>query len=478
MERRINEVNLRTELAHVSGLRYVLEQLELSSSAARQHLLEQTWLVDAAAIEQSLSVVSAALAYRADADKLKVIDEIELQLRLLREVSSSIDLLGSTLIPSDVDLFEIKHLALLTQLLSQLMQRHEIVGLCQELPDLTALIAILDPEAKGVDEFYIYDAYSPQLRELRKELRQAGVEESLQRKIRLSCIQEEDRIRKELSEQLRPYREELMQALLQLAQLDIVLAKAKLAESGSWCRPQLHEQWTSYEALWHPELKAVLEARAEQFQAVDIAMPQAPTLITGANMAGKTVLLQSVGLAQTLCQFGFFVPAATASIVPVEAVLFSIGDAQSISDGLSSFGAEMLRLSAIIDSVEQGSRILALIDEPARSTNPVEGVAIATAILQLLAQKSVRALIVTHYSRICVGQPVRCLQVKGFREELLTHPLNLNKLNRCIDYSLHELEHDEVPREAIRIAEILGVNSQLLELSRAYIDKNTNTDTE
>ena len=161
-------------------------------------------------------------------------------------------------------------------------------------------------------------------------------------------------------------------------------------------------------------------------------------------------------------QFGCYVTAQQIRLVPVDEVIFSIGDDQDIKSGLSSYGAEMLRLNRIIESVKEGKQVLALIDEPARTTNPEEGHALVSALVQLFAQYAVRAIITTHYSGI-LGRCHRW-RVRGFVEERLRKPLEINQLNRCIDYSLIYDTQTDAPHEALRIAEILGMDRELLDL--------------
>ncbi len=88
-----------------------------------------------------------------------------------------------------------------------------------------------------------------------------------------------------------------------------------------------------------------------------------------------------------------------------------IGDEQSELNGLSSFAAEMLNIQAIIAEARAGKKMLVLIDEPARTTNPHEGLAIANALIDLLELLKVRALITTHYSGLKTS--CRKLRVKG-----------------------------------------------------------------
>ena len=224
------------------------------------------------------------------------------------------------------------------------------------------------------------------------------------------------------------------------------LAKAMQMRQMGLDFPVMSTDGTSrYEAMFHPQVKAALESRGKAFQPVDIAFGGHPTLITGANMGGKTVVLKTLTLCQLLFQFGFGIPAASAQIAVKDEIHFCIGDEQSVEKGLSSFAAEMKNIDAVIKASRENKKLLALIDEPARTTNPTEGAALVTALLQVLAGRDMNLVMTTHYD-IEPGD-ARCLRVKGFE-------------NGAMDYQLVEVQDGEVPHEALNIAQSLGIDSE------------------
>ena len=231
-------------------------------------------------------------------------------------------------------------------------------------------------------------------------------------------------------------------------------------------RPAIGLSETAFTGLFHPEIKYLLSQQHKNFQPVDISVPQSPTVITGANMSGKSVTLQSVALVQTMAQFGFYVPAASAIITPVEKIVVSVSEAVNETGGLSSFASEMLRLNTMIENAHNRVSQLILIDEPARTTNPKEGNAIVCGIVDFLKQYQVRSLITTHYS---VDTNCRKLRVKGFTPHGSKEKITVQNINSYIDYSLEETNETEVPQEAIKIAEIVGVDSELLEYAKNYL---------
>ena len=218
--------------------------------------------------------------------------------------------------------------------------------------------------------------------------------------------------------------------------------------------------------LFTPRLKQHNESLGLRYQPIDIELTQGVTLVTGANMAGKTVLLKSIGVAQLMYQFGFAVPATVAQLEPVDDVVFCIGDEQNEMNGLSSYAAEITRISDVMHRSES-ERLLILIDEPARTTNPIEGKALVQAIATIMGQRDSITMITTHYSQL--GVNCRRLRVRGFVESLSDMPITAQTINRFIDYSLILDNSDEVPHEALRIAELLNCHPELIRQAKQFL---------
>jgi len=179
-------------------------------------------------------------------------------------------------------------------------------------------------------------------------------------------------------------------------------------------------------------------------------------------MGGKTVALKSLCLCQYLFQFGFAVPAERAEMVPVENIVFCFGDDQDQQKGLSSFAAEILRIDRMIEMVESGAKTLALVDEPARTTNPTEGSALVSSLLRILSNyPNLSLVLTTHYN---VDSSARCWRVKGLVED----EKGYERLK--MDYSLTESPDNEVPHEALNIARKLGVSPRWLDEATKILD--------
>jgi DNA mismatch repair protein MutS2 len=121
-------------------------------------------------------------------------------------------------------------------------------------------------------------------------------------------------------------------------------------------------------------------------------------VISGPNTGGKTVALKTLGLAVVLHQSGLRPPAVEAELPVFDGVLVEIGDQQSISMSLSTFAAHMRNLVAILETAT--SKSLVLVDELASGTDPVEGAALAQALLERLAQQVRLVVVTTHYAEL------------------------------------------------------------------------------
>lgn len=388
-------------------------------------------------------------------------------LMCLHDLQGTLSSLASHTPLNEVELFEIKNLSQLSQTASTAIATLGLQDFLP-LPSTSEVFSLLDPDHTGIANFYIYDSYDSRLTPLRRELQ--GLQTSDGDPVRISellalqnDIQNEICLR--LSDQLTQWADTLVTTMEQMAYIDFLLAKAELAIRWELTLPEIGDT-TEYKELVNPRLKEHNEKNNLRYQPVDITLRPGVCLITGANMAGKTVLLKSVGTAQIMAQCGMYVPASKAVIKLSEGVLTSIGDDQDEMNGLSSYAAEIIKISDILATC-RSHEMLVLIDEPARTTNPVEGKALVQSIIKILNTLNSTTLITTHYSQL--GVDCRRLRVKGFVEDMSDLPLNPQNINRFIDYSLTEDLSDNVPHEALRIATILHCDPEMIRLAQQEI---------
>lgn len=432
------------------GLRFVLDQLELQSGYARRWLLDRPMMTNADEIEATYGMLHRFVDMMQCIDVTRL-NTLRFKLQALKDIRTTIANLAHSATLDDIELFEVKHLAILATDVARLMDEQGMTDVI-EIPDLAPVITILDPDGMKIATFYVYDSYCAELRDLRSQMRQHPDQQD---DLLLQASELEEGVRRDLSRQLHPWAAAIEQAQVALAQIDVCLAKAQQIKQMGMCFPGLSmTEGSTYHAMFHPQVREALATAGRDFQPIDISYGLSPTLITGANMGGKTVVLKTLTLCQYLFQFGFGIPAAKAQIAVKDEVYFCIGDEQSVERGLSSFAAEMKNIDRVIQASRTDSRILALIDEPARTTNPTEGAALVTALLRLMQDRPVSLVMTTHYD-IEPGH-ARCLRVKGFE-------------NGTMDYSLVEVHDGEVPHEALNIAQSLGIDTEWLTLARTLL---------
>ena len=412
------------------GIRYLFDELDLKSGYARKVLLDREMMVDTDRID-------AAYASLRKYFDMVVNDRRRVEDMRFRDISGTLASLADGATLDEIEFFEIKHMAMLAESLS--------MG-----TDMETVIGILDPDGLKIGTFFLYDSYSVELRRLRDAVENDPDDSQLQEDL----ANEEDRLKKVISDKLRPHAAVLRQSLQEMAELDISLAAAIQMNVEGLVIPSSGTQ-TTVSGMFHPGVRAVLKGRGREFQPVDFAFRLGvPATVIGANMGGKTVALKTLCMLQYLYQFGFALPAASAVMTPFDDIRFCIGDEQSEKTGLSSFAAEMQRIDRAVTAVDKGGRVLLLVDEPARTTNPVEGTALVAALLQLLADKPNLALVMTtHYTVEHAGE---CWRVQG---------LVPGTKGRNMDYRLVRTASHEVPHEALNIARELGIDARWIDLA-------------
>jgi DNA mismatch repair protein MutS2 len=215
-------------------------------------------------------------------------------------------------------------------------------------------------------------------------------------------IREIIRILTILSDDLRPYIDELLNANEFLAKIDFIRAKALFADEIGAILPELAEEnIISWKNAVHPLL--LLAHRKDKKEVVpltiDLNAKQRILLISGPNAGGKSVCLKTVGLLQYMLQCGLLVPMEESSIVGIfDRIFIDIGDEQSIENDLSTYSSHLLNMKYFVRNAD--SSTLLLIDEFGAGTEPVLGGAIAEAVLDKLNLAKIFAVITTHYSNL------------------------------------------------------------------------------
>ena len=212
---------------------------------------------------------------------------------------------------------------------------------------------------------------------------------------RLKIAQEKARVLQSLAMQTNKHRESLQKNMENLATLDLIYAKARLAKSMNAvnCPMNLQSKMQLKEAR-NPEL--TLDGETVIPNSIEWEDSTKVVIISGPNTGGKTVTLKTLGLLSLMVRAGLFLPVEKKSHIPFFPEIYSdIGDDQNIQLKLSTFSGHLEKIIRIIDNATSGS--LVLLDELGIATDPNEGAALAESILLELKRKNVMTLVSTHY---------------------------------------------------------------------------------
>ncbi len=216
------------------------------------------------------------------------------------------------------------------------------------------------------------------------------------RELELKEKKEIERILAELSSEAAAYRESIELDYQMLVQLDVIFAKAKLAYRMQAWAPIMNDRGrVELRNARHP----LIDAKTVVPVSLRLGTDFDTMIITGPNTGGKTVTLKTIGLLTLMAECGLHVPAGDGSVLSTfDAILADIGDEQSIAQSLSTFSSHM---RTIVDVVAQcDDRTLVLFDELGAGTDPAEGAALATAIIEFCRKMNSRVVATTHYAEL------------------------------------------------------------------------------
>lgn len=352
----------------------------------------------------------------------------------------------------------------------QLTPKFDIV-LARSNPDFERIQAL--PELEVVDQDYM--SLTLQLKPTEEIYKFVNEIEEINAKIDI----EEERVRGELSAKIAKKADVLLENCEKIGALDLALAKAIYAIRHHMTKPEIAEEHIiCFEDGRNIQVEDIIKQKGKEYCPISLELRDGVTLITGANMGGKTISLKLAGQIPILVQYGFFVPAKHARIGLSNYMQILIGDSQSVERGLSSFGSEMEELKEILDHGQD--RSLILIDEIASGTNPTEGTALTKSLVDYLIEKPYISLITTHFESVTEREGIVNMQVRGLTDcnfELLEREIRyanrrdrINIISKHMDYRLYRVDnHTQVPKEALSIAAMLGIDKEIIEGAKKYM---------
>ncbi len=293
---------------------------------------------------------------------------------------------------------------------------------------------------------------------------------------------EEYRIKQMISKEIYSYYQDLKKNMLHLGNLDFRMAKANMAIHTNAMQPKINKKH-QIKILngRHLEVEEMLNKKNEVYMPISISLEKGVTCITGANMGGKTITLELIAITAAMAQYGLFVPCKNLEMGLSNYIFTNMGDHQSISRGLSSFGGEIEDIQRALENRED--RGLLLIDEFASGTNPFEGWAISKGLIKYMNHRNDITVMTTHYDRIATDKAVVNMQVMGLsrvdyeklkREiEFAQKKDKLRIIRKYMDYRLKKISTtNDVPKDALKIAALMGFDKEIIEEAEKQYNPN------
>lgn len=416
---------------------------------------------------------------------------------------------------NDIELFELKNFLICSEqarsVYNFIQGQTGMTGL--DYVDLEAALNVLDPDGRRIPSFYIYEAYSEKIADIRirkrnleksmelatenvrKEYAQNGevlsAEEArkkyqeLRHEVVLEEEAEEQIIREVLTHKLQPYLADMAYNAEVTGRLDLLLEKLTATYFGKAVKPVFtgitinnanterftHETFRLVNVT-NPWVASVLKERGLEFTPLSIELTQGATVITGANMGGKSISLKTIVLNVLLGMCGFYVYADYAEFPFFENIQMISEELQSVQKGLSSFGAEIVQMKEVIDTVNREFCFVVL-DEFSRGTNPHEGAALVRAVTKYLNDKHVMALLATHFDHVAeYGKAhYQVVGLKDMDENQVQHEIaaagndkGVKVIASHMNYGLYRVENEgNCPRDAFRICRLLGLQDEVMD---------------
>ena len=245
-----------------------------------------------------------------------------------------------------------------------------------------------------------------------------------------------------------------------LAELDVHLGLSDIAHRYNYVRPAFTDEHDlTIRGGRHPVVE-----RLEEFVPNDLALPPAKDLVvlTGPNMAGKSVFLRQNALIVLMAQMGSFVPAGEARLPIVDRIFARVGASDMLVAGISTFMMEMLEVAAILRRATARSFII--LDEMGRGTSTFDGVSIAWAVAKELATRvKAKTLFATHYQ-----------ELTGLSEEV-PRVENLHVAVKEVGHEvvfLHRVEQGTAKGSyGVHVARLAGVPKEVTDVANAILER-------
>ncbi len=465
------------------GLKYILDRTEPCSAPGKNALKKIEFYTPDAKEELLTELENVEKLKQAVALRAKEISQLESVFFHLKDLHNTFDRLSRATL-DEVELFELKAFLRLTRQAS---------GIAETLSEKYGLKAVAFRktekafellEADKGEGFFVDDALSEKLLAARREKETANAalarakneaELAAARQRHLNAAAKEDAAQEEarerLSALLRPFAEDFAFNSELAGRLDLMLAKARLAYASDAIKPIVGGDELKLIQMTNPEIEEKLRLRGSDFTPVSIEANRGVTLITGANMGGKSVALKTIALNVLLAQLGYFVYAREARVPLFDFVEIVNENMQSVDRGLSTFGGEIVKLNSVMERLKKGMFGLCLMDEFAGGTNFEEGSRIFRAVERALNEMNGIFILTTHFDGVSADAKA-LYQVKGLSgadlksldREIESGADGTELIAQYMDYGLVRVDDKTkgVPKDAVAVCRLLRIDQDVL----------------
>ena len=247
-----------------------------------------------------------------------------------------------------------------------------------------------------------------------------------------------------------------------IAFLDVTQSAARLAQAGTWVRPELSQaEDFRIEAGRHPVVETALAGQSAFVpNRCDLSPEQRVMLLTGPNMAGKSTFLRQNALFVVLAQAGLPLPAESAVLGIVDRLFSRVGAADDLARGRSTFMVEMTETAAILH--QAGPKSLVVVDEIGRGTSTLDGLAIAWAVLESLHTAiRCRTIFATHFHELA--------ELADRLPRLKPYTMRVKEWKGTVVF-LHEVAEGAAGRSwGVHVAELAGVPAPVVKRAAALM---------
>lgn len=444
------------------GLRFVLDNIEIITPFAKGLLNNLCFYEDLEDLKEEMERIRFIGSLGIGKNTQAGIDSAFLS---FKDIRRSVESLGKGIRLTIEELFELKILLMAMENLALIWKSKEegyetdnngeikdtVFANGLILKDISEPLSILDPSGERKRCFMINDEASEELSDIRNRKRALekqlfSNDESIRDRWNEICIEEDTEEKSQclnICKALSPFAGRILENIKIIGHFELLLRKAQMEGT---CIPSFEGDAIKLIEMHNPELETMVSGSGKKYIKSSINIEKGITVITGANMGGKSVALKTIALNVILAMTGFPVFCREAVIPDINEVFYVFGNYEDARKGLSAFAGEMTEIKETLDNVKENS--LMILDEPAMGTNPKEGAAIVKGITEYLNKRKTYSIIVTHFDGVAplAGRHYR---INGFA-------LKETGLN------------DIIPNEAVSVCRELGLDNELLKA----IEKN------